>query len=749
MTDHHYSKKKRALPLVGVLIAAQSTAVGAYTSPFNTLTETLMRPSPSPSLTRSLHLHAHTSNRKSFRRSIRMSAMDEVETGPVFEDVDGIGELTIGTTQHGTVTVTVNDNDPATVSNISVVQLSNDGIDEVLLNIAEYKQILDPLLEGQDVPVPAVANFDTAAAAAMEEILGAALSDPEVHGSVPAKNFKQEAEAHDEKLLEIEEEEEVIEAPRLSKIIKFAIPAIGVWLCSPLLSLIDTSAVGLLSGTAQQAALNPAVAVTDYSALLVAFMYTATTNLVAGAKESEKNSVDKPKTSKTLIQSLQLSSYVGISLGSVLCLIAPLMLKGIIGNDSIDPEVFSAALRYVRIRSLGFPAAVVIGSAQSACLGMQDIKSPMYVLAAAAIVNFFGDMIFVPSSNLWFGGAAGAAWATVFSQYAALALFIKWLRSKPKPATINLTKAILELTGKSNEGESRRKQFRKALRTASQDMQDVIEVKTRPFSNLFKRGPAKKVAVPQDSFTTRGFLAGQLRKRDLLKFPPLKDAKEFWPYVIPVTTTSVGRVSAYVAMCNVVSSSLGPLSMAANQVILSVFYCLTPVADSLNLTAQSFVPGIFQKKWGPARADALRKTTQNFMKAGLIFGCAMVSIVAAIPLFSKYFTSDPLVIAQVNSVVPLLAGIFAVHGFIQAGEGLLLGQRDLGFIGKTFGSYFFAVPWFMLRLKKVVETGVKTVDLTSLWQVFLGYQIVRLAVWGVRIPLLDRRARRPAPVKKA
>jgi len=57
--------------------------------------------------------------------------------------------------------------------------------------------------------------------------------------------------------------------PGISKIIKFAIPAIGVWLCGPLLSLIDTSAVGIFSGTIQQAALNPAVAVTDYSALLI------------------------------------------------------------------------------------------------------------------------------------------------------------------------------------------------------------------------------------------------------------------------------------------------------------------------------------------------------------------------------------------------------------------------------------------------------------------------------------------------
>ena len=63
--------------------------------------------------------------------------------------------------------------------------------------------------------------------------------------------------------------------PTVGKILKFAIPAIGVWLCSPLLSLIDTSAVGMLSGTTQQAALNPAVAVTDYAALLIAFLVSS------------------------------------------------------------------------------------------------------------------------------------------------------------------------------------------------------------------------------------------------------------------------------------------------------------------------------------------------------------------------------------------------------------------------------------------------------------------------------------------
>jgi hypothetical protein len=116
--------------------------------------------------------------------------------------------------------------------------------------------------------------------------------------------------------------------------------------------------------------LNPAVAATDYTALLEAFMYTATTNLVASANSKEKRMDERPNTSKTLLQSIQLSGFVGLFLGTIMGTFAPMLLKGIIGNDTIDPEVFSAAFRCVRMRALGFPAAAIIGSAQSASLGL-------------------------------------------------------------------------------------------------------------------------------------------------------------------------------------------------------------------------------------------------------------------------------------------------------------------------------------------------------------------------------------------
>ena len=547
---------------------------------------------------------------------------------PLFEDVDGIGGLTI------------NNDD------ISSTNPVNNEINELIVNTSLDKDLIDP-------------------ATVVEAVFGSATNDSNSDLLI----IQGTATTLDDDLTlasvnidhEGEDDEENIEVPNLRKIVKFAIPAIGVWLCSPLLSLIDTSSVGLLSGTTQQAALNPAVAVTDYGALLVAFMYTATTNLVAGARGKERLSDEKPKTKKTLINALQMSGYVGAVLGSALIMLGPVFLRAIIGNDGIDPEVFAAALRYVRVRALGMPAAVIIGSAQSACLGLQDIKSPMYVLIAAAVVNFLGDIIFVPQASAWVGGAAGAAWATVFSQYAALAMFFKWMTGKPKKKDepINLTKAILELTGKSDEGKPRRKKFRRALQkftiSSKNDEKSEVTIAT---------------SKPEKDFSVRGFLAG--KEKELLSSPTVEEAKVFWPYFLPVTTTQFGRVSAYISMIHVVSSALGTLSLAANQVILSVFYCLTPIADSLNLTAQSFVPSIAQKKESLSRARAMKETTVNFIKSGLLFSVGMVTAVNFIPFVSKFFTQDLAVIALVNSIVPVLSAVFATHGVLCALEGKVM-----------------------------------------------------------------------------
>ena len=216
--------------------------------------------------------------------------------------------------------------------------------------------------------------------------------------------------------------------------------------------------------------------------------------MVASAQQTDRGTKDMPRTAKMMIGAMRMSTYVGAGLGAFLFVFARPLLRGIIGNDAIGPAVFAAALKYVRIRALGMPAAAVLGSTQAACLGMQDIKSPLYVLGAAAIINFLGDMLFVGHSNPLIGGTAGAAWATVISQYAALAFFIRWLSDKAtkttnedQPGVINLSDAILEMTSKSDKkdcnGKNRRQSFRNVMDTFKGKALDAKRKRSTLFQN--------------------------------------------------------------------------------------------------------------------------------------------------------------------------------------------------------------------------------------------------------------------------
>jgi len=129
----------------------------------------------------------------------------------------------------------------------------------------------------------------------------------------------------------------------------------------------------------------------------------------------------------------------------------------------------------------------------------------------------------------------------------------------------------------------------------------------------------------------------------------------------------------------------------------------------------------------------------NILKAGVSFGTLMVGVVGVIPFLSKFFTSDPVVTGLVNMVIPQLVTFFAVHGIMCGMEGVLLAQKDLSFLGKMYGFFFLAVPFFMLRVKKAALAGVQSVNLSTVWKVFIGYQLFRTAAFSFRVASLQRK----------
>jgi hypothetical protein len=57
-----------------------------------------------------------------------------------------------------------------------------------------------------------------------------------------------------------------------------------------------------------------------------------------------------------------------------------------------------------------------------------------------------------------------------------------------------------------------------------------------------------------------------------------------------------------------------------------------------------------------------------------------------------------------------------------------------------YAGYFFAMPFFMLRVKKAALSGnYKGIGLTSVWTVFVAYQAFRFSAWMIRVGFLQRR----------
>jgi Na+-driven multidrug efflux pump len=432
------------------------------------------------------------------------------------------------------------------------------------------------------------------------------------------------------------------------------------------------------------------------------FLFSGTTTMVAAAQEADRHNdgeeTDNPKTktANTLIGALQLSLLVGAGLGAGVFVFARQLLMAMIGGGPVDPSIMNAAMKYVQIRALGMPAAAMLGSVQTACLGMRDIKSPLYVTGIAALANLVMSVVFLRNPQAWLGGAAGAAaLATTFSQYLAAGWVLRWLLTRTK--------------GKS----------------------DVQSAK-----------PLQQGGIV--SHSTQGFLSGRMKLWDLVRMPRKGIRKGFAPFVLPVITTQAGRCSVTATIDHVVSSSLSTASMAANQIICSVFYGLVPVSESLSLARQNFVPGIVDrghsKAYNPSeQAFAMRRLLMNFLKSAGLCGLLLAAIMGSLPLYSGAFTSDAAVRGLVTSVVPLLFITCLKHGVFCAAEGLLLGQKDLRFLSTQYGAYTLLIPFIMLQIKKAAMAGSTAANLKAVWLVYWVHDLFRTVLMAGRIFWLQRK----------
>ncbi|KAF8013496.1 hypothetical protein BT93_I1364 [Corymbia citriodora subsp. variegata] len=207
---------------------------------------------------------------------------------------------------------------------------------------------------------------------------------------------------------------------QIVEIVKFSGPATGLWICGPLMSLIDTAVVGQGSSI-ELAALGPGTVLCDNMSYVFMFLSIATTNMVA---------TSLARWDKSEVQhQISILLFIGF-----VCGLSMLLFTRFLGTWAITaftgPEnahIVPAANTYVQIRGLAWPAVLVGWVAQSASLGMKDSWGPLKALTAATVINGVGDILLC--SVLGYG-IAGAAWATMVSQVVAGYMMIEALKKK-------------------------------------------------------------------------------------------------------------------------------------------------------------------------------------------------------------------------------------------------------------------------------------------------------------------------------
>eukprot|EP00268_Persea_americana_P050532 TRINITY_DN5498_c0_g2_i1.p1 TRINITY_DN5498_c0_g2~~TRINITY_DN5498_c0_g2_i1.p1 ORF type:complete len:557 (-),score=78.18 TRINITY_DN5498_c0_g2_i1:285-1784(-) len=201
---------------------------------------------------------------------------------------------------------------------------------------------------------------------------------------------------------------------QVKEIVRFAGPATGLWVCAPLMSLIDTAVIGQGSSL-ELAALGPGTVVCDYMSYVFMFLSIATSNMVATALARKDRNLVQHQISMLLF----IAFICGLGMLFFTKFMGAQMIAAFTGPKNL--HMAHAANTYVQIRGFAWPALLVGMVAQSASLGMKDSWGPLKALVVASVVNGLGDILLCTVLGY---GIAGAAWATMVSQVIAAFMMI-------------------------------------------------------------------------------------------------------------------------------------------------------------------------------------------------------------------------------------------------------------------------------------------------------------------------------------
>ena len=189
-------------------------------------------------------------------------------------------------------------------------------------------------------------------------------------------------------------------------LLKFAIPVILGNLFQLFYTLADSVIVGKTLGTDSLAAVG-STSIIIYFVFCFINGFTGGFGICLGQRCGAKDE-------KGMRKSVAVSTILSIAFTVVLTLICCLFAHEILYLMQIPADISGEAYDYMFVVLLGTGATVFYNMISNMLRALGDSKTPLYFLVFSSILNIFLDLFFILVFHM---GVAGAAWATILSQF--------------------------------------------------------------------------------------------------------------------------------------------------------------------------------------------------------------------------------------------------------------------------------------------------------------------------------------------
>ncbi len=213
----------------------------------------------------------------------------------------------------------------------------------------------------------------------------------------------------------------------------------------------------------------------------------------------------------------------------------------------------------------------------------------------------------------------------------------------------------------------------------------------------------------------------------------LEPARSRWPRRVemaPLLTAGrhlllrVGSMLAVFTGATAIAARVDDSTLAAHQIVMTMFLFLALVLDALAVPAQTLVAEELGHGGAGAAEIARRVVRLSLVAAGAI---ALV-IAATSPLLPRAFSGDPAVVSRATSALLLLAVLLLPGAVAFADDGVLIGAGDYRFLGVAALGYLVAVLPIAIAVLVTPSLGIG-----GIWLGLVLWTVLRAIVNTLRV----------------